>query len=54
MAVKQPKMPRQASGKTKPKAVHRANPTPPPQRGYPWGGPAIRNGTRRGKSNGSY
>jgi hypothetical protein len=41
---KLPKMPRQASGKTKPKAPGKANPVTPAQRPYPWGGSAVKKG----------
>jgi hypothetical protein len=37
VVAKLPKLQRQASGKTKPKAVAKANPTNPADRQYPWG-----------------
>lgn len=38
----QPKLRRQATGKTKPKAVGKANPKTPADRSYPWGGKQVK------------
>jgi hypothetical protein len=45
-----PQLRKNASGKTKPKAIAKANPVTPAERNYPWGGPAIK--TKKGVSGG--
>lgn len=40
--AKTPRLRRQATGKTKPKAIGKANPQTPADRSYPWGGKQVK------------